>query len=334
LLTSDATGMVPHADVVCDVGEDNGGGTASGRFLAHRIVLSAQSCVLMAELEKSHPVTLEKWGIQASILRIDPRISKEVWRSALQFMYTGAIHCRFTEDIDKVVELLRACALYMLPGPLVDFAQACLYPLLPKSPPQIALQVFSICAGTTAAEMDLAPAREASTYILLRSAHTLFEDMEAVQSCQILERLVQAVERKVLEADVPTVTKNSARATPDQQSGSLPYSGRSAHMNHQPGSKMWDPYYVNVQDTQGRVSPDPQSASVPGPGQGGYMNPNLGNHMWDPRSAVADWQGGQQWPKQQNPRDHGQPHVWAGQCRHKGQASSWQNQHCMQARAW
>ena len=43
---------MPYADVAFDVGPDTTGGAASGRFLAHRIVVASQSSVLAKELEQ------------------------------------------------------------------------------------------------------------------------------------------------------------------------------------------------------------------------------------------------------------------------------------------
>ncbi|CAE8600682.1 unnamed protein product, partial [Polarella glacialis] len=76
LLRPDETGVVPYADIAFDVGPDNEG-VASGRFLAHRIVLVAQSPVLFQELDKLPVVELPREKIRASIFRVDPRISQE-----------------------------------------------------------------------------------------------------------------------------------------------------------------------------------------------------------------------------------------------------------------
>merc|ERR1712224_638082 len=196
MLKQDSSGSVPYADVAFDVGPD-GGGASAGRFLAHRIIVAAQSTVLFEALEKLPLTPLTREGITAAIIRVDARISKEVWRCVLQFMYTGHINCSFSSDVVKIVEMLRACITYKLPMPLLEFAQYQLYPLLPSSPPQIALQVFSLCTGAAATNADLAPAREASTYILLRSAHKIVEAMEPKHACQILDRLVQTVENAI-----------------------------------------------------------------------------------------------------------------------------------------
>merc|ERR1719253_2460558 len=97
-----------------------------------------------------------------------------------------------------MLELLRACALYKLPAPLAEFAQACLYGQLPGSPPQLALQAFSVCTGSAVADdATYQPIREASTYILLRSAHVLCEGMEPTVAGKILEKAVQTVEHGV-----------------------------------------------------------------------------------------------------------------------------------------
>lgn len=196
MLEKDDGGTIPYADVAFDVGPDSGG-VASARFLAHRIVVAGQSQVLYEQLEKLALTPLPQQSLCAAILRVDPRISREVWRSVLKFMYTGIIECDFKQDVLKMVELFRAAVLYKLPLPLLDYAQHCLYPLLPTAPPQIALQVFSICSGTTAAGSELDSAKETSTYIILRGAHKLFESTEPKEACQILERVVQTVERQV-----------------------------------------------------------------------------------------------------------------------------------------
>jgi hypothetical protein len=198
MLQPDESGLVPYADVAFDVGPDSGG-SATGRFLAHRIIVASESKVLMEELSKLPMTLLPREQIQAAVFRVDPRISKEVWRSVLQFMYTGVVNFSASSDVHKVVELLRACVAYQLPQPLLDFAQSCLYPLLPSSSPEVALQVFSICAGAAASDVDLSAAREGSTYILLRSAHKLFEETDAREACQILEKVVQSVEKSVFK---------------------------------------------------------------------------------------------------------------------------------------
>jgi len=224
MLQPDESGVVPYADVAFDVGPD-GGGAGAGRFFAHRIVVASESPVLMEKLAKLPLTQLEPENVRAAVFRVDPRISKEVWRTALQFMYTGLINAPFKGDVQKVVELLRACVAYQLPQPLLDFAQSCLYPLLPSSPPQLALQVFSICAGSTSEGMDVGAAREASTFILLRSSHKLLENMDAVEACQILEKLVQSAEHRVFNP--PKKPAEAAQAA-EQKSAAEPAAAQAA----------------------------------------------------------------------------------------------------------
>lgn len=224
MLQPDESGVVPYADVAFDVGPDEGG-PAAGRFFAHRIVVASESPVLMEKLAKISLTKLEHENVQAAIVRVDARISKEVWRTALQFMYTGAINAPFQNDVQKVVELFRACVAYQLPQPLLDFAQSCLYPLLPVAPPQLALQVFSLCAGSTSEGMTVDAAREASTFIILRSAHKLLESMDANQACPILEKLVQSVEHQVFNP--------AAQKSPEGAAGAAP-AGASAEPATQP----------------------------------------------------------------------------------------------------
>jgi len=189
-------GSVPHADVVFDVGLDS----SEWRFPAHRVVVAAQSPVLLEELVKMPRTLLPREKIKAVIFRVDQQISKEVWRVVLEFMYTGVISCSFSDDVYRILELFRAAVLYKLPRPFVDFAQFCLYQLLPVSPPLAALHVFSICAGSMADGVDVTAAREASTYILLRSAHELLEGFESKEACLILDQLVHTVEQATLKS--------------------------------------------------------------------------------------------------------------------------------------
>lgn len=207
LLAPDSSGRVPFADVAFDVGPlspEEGGlaaaqaGDLRARFLAHRAVVAAQSPVLLQELERLPLQHLSQEGIQACIFRVDPRISKDVWRFALQFLYTGTLqHCHFVNDGQRMVELLRACALYKLPKPLLDFVQAALFQVLPNTGPSLALQVFSIAAGTTAEGLDLDNVREAAAYLLFRSAPQVFGPLQPEEVAKVLERLVQAAEQAV-----------------------------------------------------------------------------------------------------------------------------------------
>jgi len=205
LLQQDDDGAVPYADVAFDVGPDCDG-VPSCRFLAHRIVVASQSPVLFAELEKLPLTELPKMGTRAAVLRVDPRIPQEVWRSALQFMYTGVLSCTYEDDIGSLVELLRACALYKLPEPLSEFAQSRLYPLLPRSPPEAALEVFAIArrACPDVADPSFRCVREASAYLLLRSAHHLFGGAaDAAEASALLEYAVQVAEHAVFNPAVP-----------------------------------------------------------------------------------------------------------------------------------
>lgn len=202
MLRPDTDGIIPYADVAFDVGPDREG-VASGRFLAHRIVVTANSPVLFKQLENMELKELQQEKIRAAVLRIDARISQDVWRSILQFMYTGSLTSStagYSGDAAKCSELLRACILYELPKPLLNFAQTCLYQLLPRSPPTTALQVFSMCAGDETGSMEeLCLIRDAAAYIILQSAHKLFEQTEASDAHLVLERVIQSVERAVFK---------------------------------------------------------------------------------------------------------------------------------------
>lgn len=228
MLQQDETGSVPYADVAFDVGPQ---GKATGRFLAHRMVVASQSCVLFDTLERAPLLELPREGIWAAIVRVDPRISQEVWRTVLQYMYTGSITCPYSDVPERVVELLRACSVYKLPKPLLDYAQVCLYTLLPGSPPQIAAQVFSVCCagsgsankeGTGLGDPELRPTREASAYILLRSAHRVLERTDAKEAAQLLERVVQAVEHGVFHPQQNMPAPGCAAQAAENGKGSAP----------------------------------------------------------------------------------------------------------------
>mmetsp|Transcript_8700 Transcript_8700/g.15666 ORF Transcript_8700/g.15666 Transcript_8700/m.15666 type:complete len:756 (-) Transcript_8700:31-2298(-) len=217
LLTKNSAGRIPFADVAIDVGpQDAPTGDASKgrmRFLAHRVVLAAQSPVLLEELDKLPLEPLAKEGINAVIFRVDPRISVEVWRMVLQFLYTGEVHCPFASEPQRMVELLRACALYKLPNSLLDFAQTMLFQQLPNCPPMVALQVFSITTGGGSKDVDCRATREASTYFLLRNAAQVFQDMEPVEVSKILERIFQTVEEMVFNPVQPPANSGQNAAS-------------------------------------------------------------------------------------------------------------------------
>lgn len=78
-------------------------------------------------LQKARTAQVGEGGQKAtvSVVRVDPSISKDVWRFILQFVYTGRLRgCSFTKEGAKRLELLGACCLYELPLPLLRFASA------------------------------------------------------------------------------------------------------------------------------------------------------------------------------------------------------------------
>jgi len=228
MLQQDETGSVPYADVAFDVGPQ---GKATGRFLAHRMVVASQSSVLFDTLERAPLLELPREGIMAAIVRVDPRISQEVWRTVLQYMYTGTITCPYSDIAERVVELLRACSVYKLPKPLLDYAQVRLYHLMPGCTPQTAAQVFSVCCsgsgnankeGAGLGDPELRPTREASAYILLRSAHILLEHTNAQEAAQLLERVVQVVEHGVFNPQQGTPASGCAAQAAENSKGGAP----------------------------------------------------------------------------------------------------------------
>ncbi|CAJ1436810.1 unnamed protein product, partial [Effrenium voratum] len=161
-------------------------------------------------------------GIKASVFAVDRRISKEVWRTVLQFLYTGLVHCSFATEVPKMVELLRACAVYKLPTALLDLAQAARRPIgpsvaerykswmcrfctgpealfrqLPASSPALALEVFSITAGSSGEGLDVTSLREAAVLILLNSGAQVFMEVPADKLSAILEKLIVIAEQMI-----------------------------------------------------------------------------------------------------------------------------------------
>lgn len=176
-------------------------------------VVVAQSPVLFEVLEKMPLTELPKEKISAALIRVDERISQEVWRSILQFMYQGTIsveHCSYLKDAGKCVELLRACLLYKLPEPLLRLALSHLFRLLPSSSPTHALQVFALCASDEHIKnKELSSVRDGAAWVLLHQAHIMFVDIEAPDLCEILSKVVRCLESTVFEnPDQPAVMED------------------------------------------------------------------------------------------------------------------------------
>lgn len=212
LLSQGASGHVPFADVAFDVGPmEDDTGDAKGRFLAHRVVVGAQSPVFLKELELMPAETLVKEGISARVFRVDPRISKYVWRTVLQFLYTGVVNCPFANDPALMVELFRAAAMYRLPKALLDVAQGALFQLLPTSPPGLSLQVFSITAGSSGEGLEVEALRELSVLILLRSSHQVLQEMPPTDFSTIMDSILQTVEKAVFKTSTIQAAQHPQR---------------------------------------------------------------------------------------------------------------------------
>lgn len=197
LLIQNTHGRVPFADVAFDVGPEEhhqANSNERARYFAHRVVVAAHSPMLLEELDQLPMQALKDDTMNACIFRVDRRIPKDVWRMVLQFMYSGMLTCHFAEDGGHMTELLRACCMYKLPKPLLNFAQASLFQLLPRCPPIVALHAFSVVTDACSEGLDLRCIREASTHILLRSASQAFQTLPPSELSKILERLIQVVE--------------------------------------------------------------------------------------------------------------------------------------------
>jgi len=233
--------------------------------------------VLLEQLEKLQPEKLEKEGIMACVFRVDPRISKEVWRMVLQFLYTGVLYCTFTSEAQRVLELLRACAMYKLPKPILEFTQASIFQLLPASPPQYALHVFSITSGACSEDLDVRSSKEASLFILLRSASQVFESMDPDGVAKILERMVQAVEFSVFNPSGQS-QENSLQHQQQQQQQHQHLQQQQHPGAVQDASGNWHPvacsnYLPSSQPCAGHMqSSRQQSCSQLSAGSGGHLS--------------------------------------------------------------
>merc|ERR1711990_1184152 len=83
-------GAVPYADIAFEVTGQSSSGSSSGRqaLLAHRAVVASRSPVLSNAM---HSLPAEDFpgqpGMKICMYRIDPRISKQVWKGILYYMY-------------------------------------------------------------------------------------------------------------------------------------------------------------------------------------------------------------------------------------------------------
>lgn len=247
-LLGHSSGRIPFADVAFDVGpEDSGGNNPErGRFLAHRVVAGAQSSVLLEALENLEVQDLPQEGIKACVFRVDPRISKEVWRSALQFLYTGAINCPFERDTARMVELLRACTKYKLPKPLMDYAQSIVFQLLsvPQTSPMAAFQVFSVTAGSAEEDFDFRDVRELAAYVTLSRANEVFEQFEPPEVAKVLEKLVQTVEQAVFNPKPKSIPKGALKKSSAENAQSD--EARQQQMQ-QMQMQQWQQYQMQMQ---------------------------------------------------------------------------------------
>lgn len=211
LYPDESTGSVPYGDVAFDVGVPGPDGKGRSLILAHRVIVASRSPVLLAELEKLplKPLSSQQDnGLRACVFRVDSRISKDVWKCVLQFLYVGgSFSCAFSRDGDRLIELLRACQMYQLPRPLQEFAQASLSPLLPAMAPQAILQIFSIAAGTPP-DPSLLPMKEAAAYWAMRGAHELCRSIDPPQMASLLGQVIEAVEGAVFRAPQAGVGHN------------------------------------------------------------------------------------------------------------------------------
>merc|ERR1712039_1066978 len=104
-----------------------------------------------------------------------------------------------------------------------------------RSAPFVALQVFSLTAGSSGKDIDVRALREASTYIILRSAPQVLEAMDPPEVAKILEKVLQTVEALVFNpAPAPApkgiLKKNSAYAAETHQQS---VEDHTAYQQHQ-----------------------------------------------------------------------------------------------------
>lgn len=197
LVADPETGRVPHADMAFDVGPEGDANSKRSLLLAHSSVLGARSPVLLEAFRRSTAAALPQFGgMSAVVVRVDPRISRDVWKCVLHFLYSGEIRCRFSQDVAQLVELLRACVVYEFPRTLIEFVQATLCPLLITGTAMQHLQVFSLSARTPL-DARLRLLREASALSVLEGAQELCSEMEPEDMSSILLRVFEVIETAI-----------------------------------------------------------------------------------------------------------------------------------------
>jgi len=76
---------------------------------------------------------------------------------------------------------------------------------------------FSIVAGSSAADIDVASSREASAYILLRAAHKIFGAMRFDDAAPVLEKVIETAEASVFREQEAQRQRNAQQQQMQQR---------------------------------------------------------------------------------------------------------------------
>jgi len=202
--TAGGDGTVPFSDMAFDVPGD----PAPSRYFAHRVVVASQSQVL-AELVANSPLVDDG----RVIVEVDASVSKEVWKCVLQFLYTTEIRCSFESNVDMLLELLQACALYSLPKPLVSFVESRLFALTKV---EVAAKIL---VGSKAA-LRSAAVVNAATVVLSKAQDLISRDPDSVVPAAL--RAIDVCEQHVKQARVQEEAPAAARQQAPPQAPGRP----------------------------------------------------------------------------------------------------------------
>lgn len=191
------TGLVPYADVAFDVGPSST--QRSTPIQAHRAIVGSRSPVLLEECRRKPLEPLPQLGgLQVCSIRVDCRISKDVFLCALNFIYSGEMHCSFLRETSKMTEMFLLCCLYQLPRPLMSLTSIALCGLLPTAKPKETIEVLSIassCSRDATNRNTVANhLQESAAYWFLRNAHEACSEMTPADTSKLVEHALDVLE--------------------------------------------------------------------------------------------------------------------------------------------
>jgi hypothetical protein len=162
------------------------------RFHAHAVVCAAHSKKLRREIIES-PCD----GPNGEhLVRVNPVITKRVWKCILQFFYSGVLHEHHIDmGVSSVLELFFACCVYDLPAPLKRYATDRVSYLLKTEP--TATVVTTLLSMLGKPEMPHAmhndPVAIGVAYIAIMHGHALTEltSQQYMLALLLIEKQIQ-----------------------------------------------------------------------------------------------------------------------------------------------